>query len=588
MFNFRRCILAFVLFVIPFSIFAQEEENTEKQKQLQQLAEQILSDAQNLNLSENRAVVFAQVGSHLWTTDEKRARKLFQDSINELINAQNLAENDSSENYSNYGLFYGQSPRWNVLNLIASRDAEFALEVQLKSRPTSILELIAFRSLQENKPKKVIANQHYVVQELNMENQFKLMAAEQNPDRAVELFRKSLKSGVAYNAINFLQNLHKKSPETADKLLEETFEKLLSMSLAENDGSNDFNTMINFLTTFGNEKLEDGKSFTVSDDLLRKLANKISNHWLKLRNSYYYNESAFKIIERFYPNRLSQIVRKENEQNNNDAEYLRYNEFTKNNPTAEDMLREAENFSSYRNTIYSQAANKLAQEGNVAEAINILNSNFISQEAKQQIAGIYQNLSSQAISKGNFEEAESLINQIPSNQQKIYSLTYLAQSIFSKNPEENKGWAISILDKADYLIEQPVSTLNDVASKINIASAFIKIEPKRTFQIIEPLTQILNEYSRAQAVVSKLRNDGSSKNGEYLIENAHNIAGTYALANVLQQLQTADFDRTMQLINGFERFETRLALKLQLLSQISQSQISNLPINTRVVKGRMS
>ena len=428
----------------------------------------------------------------------------------------------------------------------------------------------------KKRPGKTGSYQHYAVQELNMENQFKIMAAEQNPERSIELFRESLKSGVSYNSITFLKNLHKEFPETANELLEEVFEKLNSMNLKENDGGNVFYTMLNFLREFGNPKQTDEATLKISDSHIRTLADKVSNHWLSLKNTYYSDSSVFTIIEKFFPNRVIQIKKKQYSQNNYAEENERYNELVKNNPTAEELLREAENFTNYRSSIYSQAAQKLAQDGNVSEAINIFNENFSSQEAKMYVSSIYQNLVNQEISKGNFDAAENLINQIELKQNRINALISLSQSIYNKNPKENKTQATAVLNKADYLLENPPLTLNDVSMKINIAAAYIQIEPDTAFRMIETLVPIFNEYSKAQAIVSKFRSDGGTRKGEYLIEQAHNAAGTYNLGNIIQQLQSQDFERTIQLINGFERFETRLALKLQLLGQFA-----NLPMGRR-------
>ena len=576
MYKFRRISLALIFLIVPFSALAQKPENAENREQFVKLAEQILADAQNLQLPENRAVVYAQVGAQIWQTDKKRGEQLFQTAIGELINAQNQAAFDA-ENYYNQGLRYGQSPRVDILNLIASRDAELALKMQIKSRPANLAKILASAVRNGKNEKSANNNQQYVVQELNLERQFKMMWANQNPERAVEIFRDSLKSGVSYNAISFLQNLHRKSPDAANQLLAETIEKLLSVKFTDNNISNDFGTMLNFLTQFGNKQADNSDSLTVSDALLRSLADKISTHWLNLKNSYYYNENAFNIIEKFFPNRLAQIKQKQSEQNKNNEEYLRYSELMKNDPTAEELLGEAENFSNFQGSLYSQAAQKLAQTGNLTQAENIINSNLPADQAKNQLSNIYQNLAQQEISKGNFDQAENLINQITQKQSRVAIMTNLAQSIYNKNPEENKNRAVAVLDRADSLIENPISTLNDISMKLGIASAYLQIDSEKSFRIVEPLIPLFNEYVRAQAVISKFNGDGILKNGEYGIENARSMGGINYLRVIIAQLQIKDFNRTMQLINGLERLETRIGLKLQLIEQIQ-----NLPINGRI------
>ena len=573
MYKFHRFFLALIILTVPFSAFAQETENTEKQKRLLKLAEEILADAQNLQLPENRAVVYAQIGTQLWQTDKKRGEQLFQAAVGELINAQNQAANESDENYTRQNLLYGQSPRLNILNAIANRDAELALKLQLKSRPPLLAEMVAMYSAVKSK-KKAVSNQHYAVQELNLESQLRIKAAEQNPERAIELFRESLKSGVSYNSINFLQNLYTKSPDAANKLLEEVFEKLLSMKLVENNnyGNNDFYTMLNFLTAFGNANAANADGLKISDGQLRNLADKISAYWMNLKNSSTFNSDAAKIIEKFFPNRAAQIDKKNSAQNNNNEEYNRYNELIQRNLTGEELLAQADKFSNYKSSIYTQAAQKLAQAGNLPQAENILNANFSDQEAKMYLSGVYQNLAQKEMSEGNFDAAENLINQIAQKQNRIPALTSLAQSIYNKNAEENKSQAAAVLDRADSLIENPPSTLSDISLKSYIASAYINIEPEKSFRIIELLIPLLNEYTRAQAVVSKFQNNGGTRNGEQLLESAQNNG--FNLGYIFQQLQSKDFDRTMQMINSFEQFEMRIAYKLQMLSQIQDLPIS--------------
>ena len=574
MYKFRRIILLLIILTASFSSFAQETENIEKQKRLLKLAEEILADAQNLQLPENRAVVYAQIGAQLWQTDKKRGEQLFQAAVGELINAQNQAANEPDENYTNQNLLYGQSPRLNILNQIANRDAEIALDLQIKSRPAMLAKMVALFSAAGKNTNKALSSRHYAIQELNLENQLRIKAAEQNPERAVELFRESLKSGVTYNSINFLQNLYTKSPEAANKLLGEVFDKLLSMKLVKENrnGDNDFYMLLNFLTTFGNTDNAESETLKASDAQLRNLADKVSNHWLNLKESIISNPGAAKIIERFFPNRAAQITKKSNAQNIDNEEYKRYTELVKDGTTAEELLKEAENFSNYRSSVYTQAAQKLAQTGNLAQAESVFNENFSDQEAKIYISSIYQNLANQEISQGSFDNAENIINKIIPKQNRVSSLIGLAQTIYVKNPEENKNRAIAILDKADFLIENPPVTLNDISMKINLAVALLQIEPERSFQIIESLIPPLNEYSRAQAVVAKYQNNGGTRNGEQILEYAQNNG--YNLGYVLPYLQDKDYNRTLQIINGFERFETRITFKLRLINQIQSLQIN--------------
>ncbi|MEJ7701420.1 MAG: hypothetical protein WKF71_17505 [Pyrinomonadaceae bacterium] len=185
-----RFFFVLALLVFPFFVSAQSVDVAEKEKLRQgtALLEQILADAKNLRLPENRAFVYAKVGNALWQTDEKRARTLFQNSIADLIAAQTEAEAEKGKKEYLNNLIYGQSPRWDILHTIAARDAEFALDAMSKTRPVKIAQAIS--NLNGHIQSQ---SQHYARNEVQSEQRIIAMAAEQNPQRAVKLLRESLK-----------------------------------------------------------------------------------------------------------------------------------------------------------------------------------------------------------------------------------------------------------------------------------------------------------------------------------------------------------------------------------------------------------
>ena len=54
------------------------------------------------------------------------------------------------------------------------------------------------------------ADKQLVRQELSLEQQFALMAADENPDRAIKMVRDSLAKGVSYSVLPLLKKLNKK------------------------------------------------------------------------------------------------------------------------------------------------------------------------------------------------------------------------------------------------------------------------------------------------------------------------------------------------------------------------------------------
>src|SRR5205807_451493 len=129
-----------VLVLVPAIVFAQKADNpdTERLQRLSHLIDQIVADGHNLRLAENRAVVFARAGSAIWKSDQKTASALFQNAVDELINAQTAAENERKAFVNKQDLLHGQMTRPQVLMAIAARDADFALQNLYRSRPAAI------------------------------------------------------------------------------------------------------------------------------------------------------------------------------------------------------------------------------------------------------------------------------------------------------------------------------------------------------------------------------------------------------------------------------------------------------------------
>jgi predicted negative regulator of RcsB-dependent stress response len=156
--------------------------------------------------------------------------------------------------------------------------------------------------------------------------------------------------------------------------------------------------------------------------------------------------TGFRILEqqggrrKFFPERAAQIqkqVDKLNAQYQTD-EGLRYSKLVSSSETtAEEMLAQAEKFqSTYRNELYRTAANKFAADGKIAEAEKILQNNFTDEQASSFLSQFYINLSYQLIGQRKYDEANSYINRIEDENQRLLALINLANAVYGQNPKE--------------------------------------------------------------------------------------------------------------------------------------------------------
>ena len=88
---------------------------------------------------------------------------------------------------------------------------------------------------------------------------------------------------------------------------------------------------------------------------------------------------------------------------------------------------------------------------------------------------------------------------------------------------------------------------------------------------------VLNEVDGANATITRLRNYGTFRRGEFEIANGLSM-GISGADNFIRVLKDKDFDRALELANRFSRLETRVMLRMQL---IDENMIVSLPINTR-------
>jgi hypothetical protein len=577
--RFRNFFIGFFLLTFPLFIFAQnsDKEAKEKERKKNALLEQILVDAPNLKLGENRALVYAKAGYQFWETDEKRARLLFQKAIGELINAQTLAEADKKHTAYQNDLLTGQTTRPQILNTIASRDAELALEYLFKTRPAAIIKALSIPAPANSKITNSSANHRYLAQnEFNLEQNFIRLAADQNPERAVKLLKESLKKGFSGETLNLLKKLHEKDSEAANELASEIVGKLIqSKFTAENQPDyQNINTVVSFLTEFIREKPPTEKAVKFDDSQMRNLADKLISFNLKQSGNYgYYNPyQIIPIAEKLAPAAVEQL-KKLQRTGSRHGIYVEYdpeiNKLLNNSETtAEQLLAEAKKIPvNSRRQIYQTASNKLAQQGDWSRATEVLTDNFSDDALEEAIRNLNWQYSHHLMNEGKFAEAERIIDEMPENTRQS-SLINLATVIYQKNPEENKSYAVAVLEKTRALISEKPENSTEMGNLMQIIAAYSNIEPTEAFRLFDPLIPQMNELADAAVILNGFQGNSNIRQGEFLMTQGISYGYYGADFSVLRTLAKNDFDRAMNLIDTFTRREIRIALKLQLAESI--------------------
>jgi hypothetical protein len=568
-------ILSFmILFAAIFSttVFAQ----TQEEKQIN-LIEELVTDTSSLKLPENRAFAYAKIGGIVWKTDQKRSRVFFQNAASELINLQIAIETRKKK--QNYGHDNEDYLRQQVLRTIAAKDAEFALELMVKTRPAKITKALAAPKTGEQANARAIVGaigvvssyDSYLAQgEIALEQEFLYLTAEQKPDKALEILRQGLKKGLSYQTFSLLMKVFEKEPETANSLATEVLQKIADADFLTN--SQAYSVSAQFLQEFSREKTPNQKTISLDEGLIKKIANKCLDQIIKQNNSglrsylssYYLN--GLKMYEKILPERVKEIRQKSADKNQIDVEteQEKYTELMKTEPTAEKMLAEAKNYKSYiRQQIYQNAAGKIAKSGNIEQAREVLAENLPEESQESYLASLNQQLVSDAINSGNFAEAERLINLLPESMQ-ISSLINLASSVYQKNTAENRQAAVNILERAVAIASENPDTYQDLANLLNVVSIMAEFDSKRAFNLANGITFKMNEIIEAKAKVDKFYG-GSIMNGEFLIHQ--NSLNLYSFSGVFENLAGKDAEQTLKTIELFQAPEIRVLFKLELFER---------------------
>ena len=563
--KFRFIALPLIMVFACADVFAQtaaDPKIEEKQKQQTALLEQIVKDAEGLRLPENRALVRAKIGDGFWATDEKRARQIFQSSINALVAAQIDAEADKKQAGNLYGLLYGMSPRQEILTMIATHDAEFALDAFYKSRPSKISQALAANSTE----KKDNENQQYALSETNFEQSLINKISDRDPQRALKLFRVSLAKGVTYEAINLIEKLKTKDLELANQLASEIADKLLSTDFEKD--ANAAAMTASFVSEYGKKPEPNQKTIKIEEKTMRDLMAKVVKNILKSEDGGYEIEYLLPLVEKYAPESIAALRQQKAkyDKDNKREEYDAYSKLIEGNPSPEKLLSEAEKYpDDLKSQIYYAAAEKTAQSGNVEGAKKIIASKLPEGEKENYLTQINYNLIQQAMTAEKYDEAALLISRIPAESSRFYFFIQLATTIYQKNPAENKRQALSVIEQARTLIPQPVETLEDISLAMQVATTLAEIDAEQAFPVLENLTYQLNEYVEAAAIVGKYRNDGTVRKGEMLVNSYGSVSGLNSMTQILTTLGKKDFARTAAFVNGFQRLEVRVSLEMQLI-----------------------
>jgi hypothetical protein len=593
----NRRLLVLIILLVSVAVPAQPDEDANKEKRARLFAvlEESLADVQNLRLPENRAVFYARIGNLMWPLDEKRAHSLFLNSATELVNAQTLAESKRATNPYNELLQSGNT-RQHILNLIAQRDAELALDLLVKTRPAAVQRVMETTPEKKAKISNFHQNYGYLGQnETYMEQNFYRMAAEQSPERAVRILKESLTKGLSNDTFNQLTRLAEKDLTAAAEMGSHVIDKLVRSSYMMEEQPNYQNIQLtqSILNHHMARQNGDGTKLKFDDAQIRSLAAKfVSTYLTDQRVSGAIGDNVRNIAEKFQPSALEQIKKVSARLNpiNGVVEVdAAYQKLIQSETPVEQMLAEADKFPmNSRRQIYQTASNKLMAQGDWQGAREILTENFAEDDGDQTITNFDQQLVWNFINQSKFTEAERAIELLP-EQFRVGLLVNLSNSVYGRDPKENKAYALALLGKARQLTNERPENSNEMSMLMQVIGGYSQVDPAEAIRLYEGIVPKVMELTDAAAVLNGFQVNSNIREGEFLILHGDPINQYGGNSSMIGAFSRFDFDRTMNLIDSFSRKELRTSLRLQLLegSEITQMSATTKPsmIRTQIRRG---
>ncbi|MEZ5426655.1 MAG: hypothetical protein R2747_10345 [Pyrinomonadaceae bacterium] len=552
------CFFVFLLFFSQ-TAFAQDKKLSAEDLEV---IGQILFDAEKLEFPENRAWVFAEVAEHLWRADEVSARKLLERSLTELTAAQNGVKPPVDPRDSEYRLFYGQTPRSEIVKMISALDPELALDYLLKSRPPEISRLLEDFRARKSQTQGRAESVGFAIGEAQKERELKAQIIRQNPLRAAEFVEEDVKNGVTSQTLEFLRAVYKNDPARADQLTEKAVAQILAVKLydAENKltpaTENDPNLIIarRFLQALGKDGRVEIYPMAVSNETLKKLAEKVLDCWESGNQKIYRYWADYKTIQRFFPDRAAvlEVAEPPRKATMRRSEDSRFNEVFKTAFSNEELLAKAEEFSPrYKSQLVKKAVCNLAGAGNFSGAAELFNARIPdSNSAKRELDNIFYAQALKAMDEKRFPFAEKVLRQISDPAVRSQSFVNLAVELYRADPANNKRAAFSLLSQVE------TESNGKENPSYEILVGYSVVEPEIAFQRLGPYIDQMNAAT-AKRISDEKR---FGRKPPIRAPGSGNFLGIIPV--ILKEL---NYRKTLELINGIESPENRIAAKLALL-----------------------
>jgi hypothetical protein len=586
-----------VFFLSPALAQTPEDESQPDQQEKQQkalelkkelerktlaLLDEVVGSAITLKVPENRALVLSSAADLLWTRDEKRARSLFINALNNLNSvAIKFDEKMSEEQRASYWKLVQQ--RKEILQMIARRDADMALDLLRASRSQALTPRTTGKGFQQPD------------EDRQLEQSLAIQVAANNPKRALQMAEDSLSKGLSLELLNLLAHLNDKDTELAGRFAADIINKLHSENLATNKEAA---WLAVILLRMGiHPETTDGPTFRISSsyDGAGKTPFKLDESQVRdllemvtaVAISNVPNASLFTLlsslmpeIEKRLPERATILRRRIAESTRTldpqEQMFMEYQELIQRGTVDALLEAAAKAPDKARAMLYEQAGWKALYQGDSERARQIISDNIRDSEARDRILESFDQAAIwNSMRKEKLDEVRGMLARIKSKDQRA---SVLAQFAWGAAIKKDRKLALELLDEARQIVNLKPKNDTQLYALLQVIRAYALVEPNRAFEMIESLVDQANELLSAASVLSGfLLPPGMFRKGELMLPPGYSQVSMQfrQFGKELAALALVNFERTKADADKFQRNETRIMARLFIAQGVLSEQLGS-------------
>jgi hypothetical protein len=568
----------------------EDEKRQELERQTLAMLDEVATQALSLKLPENRSLVLASAADLLWTHDEKRARNLFWDALNNLTSpatnsvgddsvakettvkdstvkdsAAKRPANDKAQTLNQY--FAAFQLRQEFLRKVARRDPQLALDM--------------LRATRMSPPASPSPNYH-LPDERDLEQEIANEAAARDPKRALQIARESLAKGLTFQLLGLLFDLNRRNPDTALEFAGDLIDKIQTANVATDVVA--WRMSIELLRLARTPPDVQGENsaalgpgqLKLNDDQRRELVEALTDAALGASanpNLFSGVSEVMPEIEQFAPDRAAKLRMKLADLNRTltkeQREWGKYDALVSKG-TPEELLRAASGANdSQRDALFQAAVMKAVMKGK-ADALR----EFVKSEVEDggQRNRLNDLLDEQQmgwdLNHGDTESLQKLLPSIRLKEKRAEAMAAIAVLLDKKGEHDE---ALKLLDEAQTLVKVDLKSDSQSNALLAVMLAYSLIDPSMAFGMIEPIVDRANDNIAKLLFLDKVIKSGFVKNGEIIMQQPGMISPDFAVFRYgkgVVALAKADFNRTKAMADRLQRNELRILARLLIVQAL--------------------